>query len=122
MIIRKIENQTAFYYEGNQCVFSMQEQNNNSNVEILLSGSLRSEFSRDFEDELRVFALLGLPVYVDCEKLTYLSKSGMEVLLTVQHEIDRREKGSLIVRKVPSDIYQECVNLALVEYLQFQQS
>lgn len=86
-----------------------------------MEGSLKSDVAHDMLDELKALAGLGMDIMVDLEKITYMSAACANAFLTVQKAMDKYEKGSLTLCKVPQDILSEMEKSGLASLLMIEE-
>ena len=114
---RKMLDDTLILSDDSGQILSVRETEQDDRIRIILEGSLKSETAHDFEDELTAFAVLGMDLLVDFEKVTYLSSACTRVLLQIQQKIDGTGKGSLILKNLPDPIRDEMEKTGVLELL-----
>lgn len=73
--------------------------NNQDKVLVTLNGRLDTTNVRDFEKQIaELYAPDVLSIEIDCADFTYISSSGLRILLTLQKSMTAR-KGSLVLLK-----------------------
>lgn len=117
---RTIHENTMSYYEGNRCVFSIEEEEKDSIIQICLQGELRSELVHDFQDELVALATVGASILLNFGDLKYLSPSAQEALVRVQQKMDTLGVGELVLQHLPEEIYHEFEKTGAIELLMIQ--
>lgn len=98
--------------EGN-CLFL--EDINGKNIVILkeilqgkeltieLNGSLTSDTTHDFEDEIVAFSIMCDRIILDFKELTYISNSVIKVLLQLEHMMEAKD-GELIIKNMEGKV------------------
>lgn len=111
---------TISYYDGDKCIFSIQEQEKDGEMRIALQGELRSGFVEDFGDELAALVMVGTRMVVDFGELRYICTSAQNKLVGTQQKIEKLGRGELVLSNLPLAIRQEFEKIGLTEVLLFQ--
>lgn len=117
---RRIEDHCIYLTEGTNVILKMKETKEDDHVNVILEGSLKSDFVYDFQDEMITLILLGLHLKLDFAKVTYLSPTCTSALLRIQQKIDSIGKGSLILSKMPAVILEELESIGFSELLMIE--
>lgn len=117
---RKMDDNTLLLLDNGVPVFKMTESEDEGRVLLKLEGSLRSDVGHDFQDELAALAVVGAKLELDFSKVTYMSSSCTEVLLSIQQQIDRTGKGDLLLKAFPDAILQELIKTGVSELLMIE--
>ena len=120
MVSRKIEDDVITYFDGAKSFAIFNETEIDSGILITLTGELRSEIANDLLDELVAFTTVGANVIIDFEKVIYISSTVQHVLLRVQQKMDAMKKGTLTLRKLQPNIYQEFEKTGASELLMIE--
>lgn len=107
MLNRKVEGENIIFTEGASHVLTMTEKETDEGVLITLKGSLRSDVTHDFLDELIAMTTVGADVYLDFKDVTYVAPSVQHSLLIIQQKMDSMGMGTLTLREMPDEIYRE---------------
>lgn len=118
---RKTNDNTISLYDGPNLIFQMTEAEKDGAVELVLSGSLRSDAVHDLQDELAALAGMGMDLVLDFSKVTYLSSACQQALLVIQQQMDRTGKGSLTICKLPGAILKELESTGISELLMIEE-
>lgn len=117
-LIRSYGENSWSLSENGKTILTVQEIANNGEIQVGLTGSLRSDTEQFLQDELVALATVGMDIVVDCQGLNYIANSCMNALLSAQQKIDSMQKGnSLVLCNVPENIYSEMMKLNLHELL-----
>lgn len=113
-IIKKCSQSTE---QGNNCcascwtlmeekveILSIEEEAKGRKVNIRISGNLRSDTVRYFEDELFALATVDADVTLELDALQSISNSAQKALIKTQQMMDRLKRGTLTLTKLPNDI------------------
>lgn len=103
-----------------QKVLTIKEQKTDSHLTLSLSGSLKSDTEHDFEDELMAAAVMGMEVVLELEGVTHLSAACANAMLRIQQCMDKLNRGSLLLTKVPSEIFMRMEQIGLTELLMIE--
>ncbi len=101
-------------------VLTVKEPEDEKVTVLSLSGSLRSDTVLFFKDELAALATVGADVILDFSELKYISSACQQALLSTQQQMDALQKGSLTIRNVPKEIYEEFERINLHELLMIE--
>ena len=74
---------------------------------LSLDGRLRGDTLHPVRDELMLLMLQDMDITLDCTRLVYIGNNCKTALIEVQQMMDKHGVGSLILKKVPHDIYNE---------------
>lgn len=107
MVYRKIENDAIVFIDGSTNFLTIQEEETEEAILLMIDGELRSDIAHDLLDELIALTTVGANIKVDFEKASYITPTIQHVFLRVQQKMDRLGKGTLTLRKLPQAIYQE---------------
>ena len=107
MLNRKIEGDSIVFDDGTTIVLTVEEKSTDQGILLLLNGQLRSEVAHDIQDELIALATVGVNIVVDFGKVTYISPTTQHSFLRVQQKMDTMGKGTLLLRKLPIEIFRE---------------
>lgn len=123
MLKRVMKENAVLYLDGEQCVLEIREEEKDGKAWLYLKGELRSELTHDFQDELTALVIVGVPVVLDFQVLSYFSASAGDVLVEIQQKIDAMGKGELLIRNVPEAIYEkDFIKTGLAELLWIKQA
>ena len=107
--------------ENGKTILTVREAENDGEIIVGLTGSLRNDTEPYFQDELVALATVGADIIIDCQNLDYICSSCLNALLSVQQKMDSMQKGgSLTLRNVPEKIYSEMEKLNLHELLMIE--
>lgn len=107
MIIRKIQDDTLSFYDGEQPVLIIQETDIPDGVLMSLKGALRSDLTHHIQDELDAFITVGIHVTLDFQEVSYVSASVLLALIDSQQLVDYLRKGKILLKNIPAEVYQE---------------
>ena len=119
-LTRKVDGNSISLLEGTNTIFTMKETREDMCMVVTLEGSMKSDVEYDFKDEMMMLIFCGLDLKLDFSKVDYLSPSCARVLLYIQQEIDKRERGSLVLSKMPIAILKELESTGLSELLMIE--
>lgn len=110
------------YFENGEEFFSVAETVNvqNNRIELLLSGSFRSEVVSSVQDELLALASLNIDILIDMHNLSYISNAAQEALLLTQQHMDKTRKGSFVLVNLPEKIYEDFDRIGLTQLLDIE--
>ena len=120
MVSRKIEDDVITYYDGAKAFAMISETETDEGILMTMMGALRSDIANDLLDELIAFTTVGANVFIDFEKVEYLSSTMQHVFLRVQQKMDAMGKGTLTLRKLPPNIYHEFEKTGASELLMIE--
>lgn len=120
MLNRKIEGESIVFDDGNTIVLTVEEKSTDQGVLLLLNGQLRSEVAHEIQDELIALATVGVNVIMDFGKVSYISPTTQHIFLRVQQKMDTMGKGTLLLRKLPIEIYHEFEKTGASELLMIE--
>lgn len=121
MLTRKLEGDAIVFYNGASHVLTIHETENDTGVLMALDGELRSDVAHELLDELTALATVGVKVVVDFEKVTFITSTILDVFLTVQQTMDSMGKGTLLLTKMPTEIYQKFEKTGTAELLMIEE-
>lgn len=107
MLNRRIENNSIVFRNGSVVVLIIEETETDNGITMALRGELRSDVAHELLDELTALATVGISIMVDFSEVTYITPTILDVFLSVQQLMDSMQKGVLILRKLPAEIYSE---------------
>lgn len=110
------------YSENGKEFFSVAETINEKKdqIELILSGSFRSEVVSSVQDELLALASLNKDILIDMQKLSYISNAAQESLLLTQQHMDATRKGSFVLINLPQKIYDDFDRIGLTQLLEIE--
>lgn len=114
---RKIDGDCIVYYDGASAVLTVEEKSTEQGILIKLLGQLRSDIAYDIQDELIAFTTVGAKITVDFEKVSYIAPTAQHIFLRVQQKMDACGKGTLVMKKLPDEIYMEFEKTGVSELL-----
>lgn len=117
MLNRKIEGNSIVFRNGSLTVLTIEESETDNGIVMALKGELRSDVAHELMDELTALATVGVGILVDFSGVTYITSTILDVFLSVQQLMDSIKKGSLVLCKMPSAIYQEFEKTGTAELL-----
>ena len=117
-VCRVVENDTLRLIEGTETVLSIQESLDGNVVSVKLEGKLRSDLVLDFQDEMCALATLGFDIVLDCANVQYLSATFQRSFIVIQQKLDAVGKGSMVLNRVPKEIYEEFEQSGMIDLLQ----
>lgn len=120
MLNRKIDGESIVYDDGTTVVLTIGEKSADQGIILSLNGQLRSELAHDIQDELVALATVGANIVVDFEKVTYISPTTQHIFLRVQQKMDTMGKGTLLLRKLPKEIFLEFEKTGASELLMIE--
>ena len=85
-------------------IVSIEEEAKGRKVNIRVSGNLRSDTARYFEDELLALATVDADVTLELDALQSISNSAQKALIKTQQMMDRLKRGTLTLTKLPNEI------------------
>lgn len=121
MLERKMNGDSMLFYEGGKLVLSVDEQETDNGILMVLKGELRSETAQHIQHELDAFTAMGVSVTMDFKEVTYISSSVLYALLSSQQLIDFFTRGSILLKNVPDAVYQEMEQTGIAELLMIEE-
>ena len=85
-------------------ILFIEEEAKGRKVNIRVSGNLRSDTARYFEDELLALATVDADVTLELDALQSISNSAQKALIKTQQMMDRLKRGTLTLTKLPNEI------------------
>lgn len=120
-IERSKEGLKYFFYDDKHLILTMVLELRDDVVEILLQGELRSVVAHALQDDLIAMVTAGQNIILDFSGATYITPSIQHALQMTQHKIDALKKGTLLLRKLPENIYQELEQTGASEQLMIEE-
>ncbi len=87
---------------------------------MYVSFSLRRDTEHWFNDELVALSTVGMDIYVDCQDIRYMANACKLALLSVQQKMDSMNRGTLTLRNVPPELYEDFEKTNLHELLMIE--
>ena len=120
LLTRKLEGAAIVFYNGANKVLSILEEEIENGVLLTLQGELRSDAAHELLDELTALATVGVNVVLDFEGVTFITSTILDALLTAQQTMDSMGKGTMLLRKLPQDIYYQFEKTGTSELLMIE--
>lgn len=108
-----------FYDEGT-LILSVEETDTDAGVLMKLKGELTRDVARHIQDELDAFITVGCNVVMDLKEVGYMASSFLYALLDSQQLIDHFRKGELVLKNIPTPIYEQMDKTGIVELLMIE--
>ena len=119
-LTRVYEEDSWSMIEDGKTLLTVKETEENGQILVKVSGTLKSEMEHAFKDELVALITVGMDVIVDCEQLQYIANACQEALLAVQQTADSINRGSLTLCHVPPAILEDFRRTNLHELLMIE--
>ena len=120
MLDRKIEGNSIIFRNGSATVLTIEENETDNGIVMVLNGELRSDVAHELLDELTALATVGVSIVVDFAGVTYITSTILDVFLSVQQIMDSMHKGSMTLCKLPGEIFDEFERTGTAELLQIE--
>ena len=100
IINRRTEGNCLFLEDVNgKTIVILKEILQGKELTIELNGSLTSDSTHDFEDEIVAFSIMCERIILDFKELTYISNSIIKILLQLEHMMEAKD-GELIIKNM----------------------
>lgn len=120
MLIRKIDGDTMNFYDADTLILTVEEVDYNGGILMAMKGQLRSDTAHFIQNELDAFTTVGVKVWLDFQKITFVAPSFLGALLNAQQLIDFFRKGEVILRNIPDFVYHEMDKTGITELLMIE--
>lgn len=117
MLTRKIQDNTMYFYDGQELILTIIEEETENGVHMRLKGQLRSDTTHHLQDELDAFTTVSVRVVLDFQEVTYIAYSVMYALLSCQVRVDNMQQGEILLRNIPEAIYREMSDAHILDML-----
>lgn len=117
MLERILEGDSIIFRNGSVTVLTIAEKETDMGVDMQLQGELRSDVAHELADELTALATVGISVVVDFTGVTYITSTILDVFLSVQQLMDSMNKGSMVLKNMPTNVFQEFEKTGISELL-----
>lgn len=105
-LIKKIDEDKMSFYDGDEKVLWIEEfPKENSVVEVVVGGELRSETVHDFDDEMKALVSVGMNLTLDFKDVSYISNTYVDSLVSIQTAIEKHD-NRMTIRNLKPEIQQ----------------
>ena len=115
---------TIHFIQDEKEVMTMTEETDEKSgrVVIALTGKMILEAVPGFSDEVYALVSLGEKITLDLEGLTYICESGIQSLIHIQQEVERKDKNEcLLITAVPDEIMKAMKSIGAPDLLVVQE-
>lgn len=97
---RKVDGTDIIISDNTRNILRINESADETSMIYRVSGEMINEIAYELEDELIAGMSVRNVLILDLAELTYIASAGFRSLLKVQHIIDERDRGELILRNL----------------------